>query len=80
MDTCGHTLFGIRLVIKILFSVTTELEQATALKYLYGWLRNHPKYGAIAPPELADSLYHADVSALSFLNSPQLNLNICIET
>lgn len=55
----------------ILSSVNTELEQATALKYLYGWLRNHPKYGAIAPPELADSLYHADVSALSL---PQLNL------
>lgn len=66
MDTCGHTFIGIRYVINILFSVITELEQATALKYLYGWLRNHPKYGAIAPPELADSLYHADVSALLF--------------
>uniref|UniRef100_A0A0D3ALS3 Peroxin-5 n=1 Tax=Brassica oleracea var. oleracea TaxID=109376 RepID=A0A0D3ALS3_BRAOL len=41
-------------------SHTSELEQATALKYLYGWLRSHPKYGTIAPPELADSLYHAD--------------------
>lgn len=38
-----------------------ELEQAAALKYLYGWLRHHPKYGTLAPPELADSLYYADV-------------------
>ncbi|KAH0896615.1 hypothetical protein HID58_046183 [Brassica napus] len=43
-------------------SHTSELEQATALKYLYGWLRSHPKYGTIAPPELADSLYHADMN------------------
>lgn len=41
-----------------------ELEQAAALKYLYGWLRNHPKYGTLAPPELADSLYYADVSVI----------------
>ncbi|XP_052881686.1 peroxisome biogenesis protein 5-like isoform X2 [Gossypium arboreum] len=34
-----------------------ELEQAAALKYLYGWLRHHPKYDA--PPELANSLYYA---------------------
>ncbi|XP_010539370.1 PREDICTED: peroxisome biogenesis protein 5 isoform X2 [Tarenaya hassleriana] len=45
-------------------SHTNELEQAAALKFLYGWLRNHPKYGAIAPPELADSLYHADIARL----------------
>lgn len=45
-----------------------ELEQAAALKYLYGWLRHHPKYGTLAPPELSDSLYYADVSiASSFL-------------
>lgn len=41
-----------------------ELEQAAALKYLYGWLRHHPKYGTIAPPELADSLYYADVGVI----------------
>ena len=58
----------------MVYSVNTELEQATALKYLYGWLRNHPKYGSIAPPELADSLYHADVSAIPLVNSPRSNL------
>lgn len=45
-------------------SHTNELEQAHALKYLYGWLRNHPKYGTLASPELSNSLYHADVSRL----------------
>ncbi|KDO73933.1 hypothetical protein CISIN_1g024618mg [Citrus sinensis] len=45
-------------------SHTNELEQAAALKYLYGWLRHHPKYGTIAPPELSDSLYYADVARL----------------
>ncbi|KAL1357884.1 hypothetical protein HN51_009728 [Arachis hypogaea] len=45
-------------------SHTNELEQTAALKYLYGWLRNHPKYGSLAPPELADSLYYADVARL----------------
>ncbi|KAF8107519.1 hypothetical protein N665_0120s0043 [Sinapis alba] len=53
-------------------SHTNELEQATALKYLYGWLRNHPKYGTIAPPELADSLYHADIARL-FTEASQMN-------
>ncbi|CAH2069768.1 unnamed protein product [Thlaspi arvense] len=53
-------------------SHTNELEQATALKYLYGWLRNHPQYGAIAPPELADSLYHADIARL-FTEASQMN-------
>ncbi|KAJ4868557.1 Peroxisome biogenesis protein 5 [Raphanus sativus] len=53
-------------------SHTNELEQATALKYLYGWLRNHPKYGSIAPPELADSLYHADIARL-FTEASQMN-------
>uniref|UniRef100_A0A1J3K678 Peroxisome biogenesis protein 5 n=1 Tax=Noccaea caerulescens TaxID=107243 RepID=A0A1J3K678_NOCCA len=53
-------------------SHTNELEQATALKYLYGWLRNHPNYGAIAPPELADSLYHADIARL-FTEASQMN-------
>ncbi|KAL1146652.1 hypothetical protein V6Z11_A10G000200 [Gossypium hirsutum] len=41
-------------------SHTNELEQTAALKYLYGWLRHHPKYGTLAPPELANSLYYAD--------------------
>ncbi|XWS27654.1 hypothetical protein CRYUN_Cryun25bG0000100 [Craigia yunnanensis] len=45
-------------------SHTNELEQAAALKYLYGWLRHHPKYGTLAPPELIDSLYYADVARL----------------
>ncbi|XP_071701897.1 peroxisome biogenesis protein 5-like [Rutidosis leptorrhynchoides] len=43
-------------------SHTNELEQQAALKYLYSWLRNHPMYGKIAPPELSDSLYYADVA------------------
>ncbi|KAB2090161.1 hypothetical protein ES319_A03G106400v1 [Gossypium barbadense] len=37
---------------------------AAALKYLYGWLRHHPKYDA--PPELANSLYYAYVSTLGY--------------
>ncbi|XWS11457.1 hypothetical protein CRYUN_Cryun38cG0084500 [Craigia yunnanensis] len=45
-------------------SHTNELEQAAALKYLYGWLRHHPKYGTLVPPELDDSLYYADVARL----------------
>ncbi|XP_022732919.1 peroxisome biogenesis protein 5 isoform X2 [Durio zibethinus] len=45
-------------------SHTNELEQAAALKYLYGWLQHHPKYGTLAPPELGDSLYYADVARL----------------
>ncbi|XP_044472597.1 peroxisome biogenesis protein 5 isoform X2 [Mangifera indica] len=45
-------------------SHTNELEQAAALKYLYGWLHHHPKYGTLATPELPDSLYYADVSRL----------------
>lgn len=45
-------------------SHTNELEQAAALKYLFGWLRHHPKYGTLAPPEMSDSLYYADVSRL----------------
>ncbi|KAJ4829299.1 Peroxisomal membrane signal receptor PTS1 [Turnera subulata] len=45
-------------------SHTNELEQSSALKYLYGWLRNHPKYGALAGPELSGSLYYADVARL----------------
>ncbi|CAK7323911.1 unnamed protein product [Dovyalis caffra] len=45
-------------------SHTNELEQAAALKYLYGWLRHHQKYGTLATPELSDSLYYADVARL----------------
>lgn len=45
-------------------SHTNELEQAAALKYLYGWLRHHSKYGTLASPELSDSLYYADVARL----------------
>uniref|UniRef100_A0A2P2L0V8 Uncharacterized protein n=1 Tax=Rhizophora mucronata TaxID=61149 RepID=A0A2P2L0V8_RHIMU len=45
-------------------SHTNELEQAAALKYLYGWLHNHPRYGTLAPPELSNSLYYADVARL----------------
>ncbi|RVW60739.1 Peroxisome biogenesis protein 5 [Vitis vinifera] len=44
-------------------SHTNELEQAAALKYLYSWLRHHPKYGTLAPMEQSDSLYYADVLA-----------------
>lgn len=43
-------------------SHTNELEQQAALKYLYSWLSHHPKYSTIAPPELSESLYYADVS------------------
>lgn len=45
-------------------SHTNELEQAAALKYLYSWLRHHPKYGTLASTELSDSLYYADVARL----------------
>lgn len=40
----------------------TELEQAEALKFLYKWLQNHPKYGVLTPPEQVDSLHYANVS------------------
>lgn len=44
-----------------------ELEQSAALKYLFGWLRHHPKYGTLAPPEMSDSsLYYADVSGIVY--------------
>ncbi|RWR95088.1 peroxisome biogenesis protein 5 [Cinnamomum micranthum f. kanehirae] len=45
-------------------SHTNELEQAAALKYLHSWLQHHPKYGTIAPPEQANSLFYADVARL----------------
>ncbi|KAL3503705.1 hypothetical protein ACH5RR_038154 [Cinchona calisaya] len=44
-------------------SHTNELEQAAALKYLYSWLRHHPKYGTVVPPDQLDSLYYADVAS-----------------
>ncbi|KAL9998864.1 putative tetratricopeptide-like helical domain superfamily [Helianthus debilis subsp. tardiflorus] len=53
-------------------SHTNELEQQAALKYLYSWLRNHPVYGKIAPPELSDSLYYADV-ARTFNEAAQMS-------
>lgn len=46
------------------FFATSELEQSAALKYLYQWLRNHPKYGTLSPAELSGSLYYADVSVI----------------
>ncbi|XP_068642693.1 peroxisome biogenesis protein 5-like [Aristolochia californica] len=46
-------------------SHTNELEQAAALKYLYGWLQHHPKYGTIVPPEQPENpLYYPDVVRL----------------
>ncbi|XAR67296.1 hypothetical protein NMG60_11002000 [Bertholletia excelsa] len=45
-------------------SHTNELEQAAALKYLYGWLRHHPKYGTLVSPDMPESLYYADVARL----------------
>lgn len=53
-------------------SHTNELEQAAALKYLYSWLRNHPKYGSVVPPEEPASLYYADV-ARSFQDAAQMS-------
>lgn len=53
-------------------SHTNELEQQAALKYLYSWLRHHPEYGKIAPPELSDSLYYADV-ARTFNEAAQMS-------
>ncbi|KAL0916002.1 hypothetical protein M5K25_013477 [Dendrobium thyrsiflorum] len=45
-------------------SYTNELEQAEALRYLYKWLQNHPKYRALAPPEQSSSLFHTDIARL----------------
>ncbi|KAG0467975.1 hypothetical protein HPP92_017303 [Vanilla planifolia] len=41
-----------------------ELEQEEALKYLYKWLQNHPKYRALAPQESSSSLFHTDIARL----------------
>ncbi|CAI9088096.1 OLC1v1022335C2 [Oldenlandia corymbosa var. corymbosa] len=43
-------------------SHTNELEQAAALKYLYSWLRHHPKYGTVVPPDQPENLYYGDVA------------------
>lgn len=53
-------------------SHTNELEQSAALKYLYQWLRNHPKYGTLSPAEMSDSLYYADVARI-FNEAAQLS-------
>lgn len=60
--TCKHCIPRYKILSYLL--IFAELEQTAALKYLYGWLRHHPKYGTLAPPEMADSLYYADVSGL----------------
>ncbi|PHT35472.1 Peroxisome biogenesis protein 5 [Capsicum baccatum] len=52
-------------------SHTNELEQQAALKYLYSWLRHHPKYGSIAPQDQPVSFYHADVARL-FTDASQM--------
>ncbi|GAB2289314.1 hypothetical protein Dimus_023618 [Dionaea muscipula] len=53
-------------------SHTNELEQTAALKYLYQWLRHHPKYGVLAPQDLSDSLYNSDVARI-FNEAAQLS-------
>ncbi|XP_078163170.1 peroxin 5 [Carex rostrata] len=45
-------------------SHTNELEQTEALSYLYQWLKNHPKYGTLAPPQQPDTLFYNDVARL----------------
>jgi hypothetical protein len=49
------------------FYSIAELEQGEALRYLYRWLQNHPKYGNLAPPHSTDSPYGPDVSGCSEL-------------
>lgn len=51
-----------QIIDSLLFIKLPELEQAAALKYLYSWLRHHPKYSAISPPDQPENLYYADVS------------------
>lgn len=45
-------------------SHTNELEQQEALKYLRGWLQNHPKYGSLIPVDQIPGLNHAEVAHL----------------
>ena len=66
------TLISSETVLKVLrcyviegVCVITELEQSAALKYLYQWLRHHPKYGTLSPGEMPDSLYYADVRVIT---------------
>lgn len=60
------------MILFILLLMSSELEQQAALKYLYSWLRHHPEYGKIAPPQLSDSLYYTDVSVLYFVKATLL--------
>ncbi|KMZ61554.1 Peroxisomal targeting signal 1 receptor, partial [Zostera marina] len=53
-------------------SHTNELEKSEALKYLYGWLKNHPKYRTLVSPQLSESLYFADVARL-FTEASQIS-------
>jgi hypothetical protein len=39
-----------------------ELEQEEALRYLRGWLQNHPKYGTLVPGDPAERLIPSEVS------------------
>ncbi|CAH9107749.1 unnamed protein product [Cuscuta epithymum] len=64
MRAQGADPMNLEVLLALGVSHTNELEQAAALKYLYSWLRNHPKYGSIAPSDLPDSLYHNDVAGL----------------
>ncbi|ONM02711.1 Peroxisome biogenesis protein 5 [Zea mays] len=41
-----------------------ELEQGEALRYLYRWLQNQPKYGGLVPLQSTDSPYGPDVVRL----------------
>ncbi|KAL6661216.1 hypothetical protein ACP70R_000600 [Stipagrostis hirtigluma subsp. patula] len=45
-------------------SHTNELEQGEALRYLYRWLQNHPKYRGLTPPQSTDTPYGPDVVRL----------------
>ncbi|AQK58227.1 Peroxisome biogenesis protein 5 [Zea mays] len=47
-----------------LLAIDAELEQGEALRYLYRWLQNHPKYGGLVPPQSTDSPYGPDVVRL----------------
>lgn len=55
----------------------TELEQAEALSYLYQWLKNHPKYGTLAPPQQPDTLFYNDVSTPIGLATFVLKFYMC---
>lgn len=45
-------------------SHTNELEQEEALRYLRGWLQNHPKYGTLVPGDPAERLIPSEVENL----------------